>query len=141
MKNLPGVTTMPNEKILLVDDEPDLVTTVQFFLESNEYQVVTAANGEEAIQKTVAEKPDLILMDIMMPKMDGLTACRILKSNENTKNIPIIMVTAKGNREDVAQAARAKANSYIMKPFNLITLVDKIHEVFNHPEFFLVERA
>ena len=77
----------------------------------------------------------------MMPKMDGFTTCQILKSNENTKDIPIIMVTAKGSREDIAKAARAKANSYIMKPFNLIKLVEKIQEALNHPEFFIVERA
>ena len=132
---------MPNEKILLVDDEPDFIETVQFFLEANEYQVFTATNGEEAVEKTAEEKPDLILLDIMMPKMDGLAACRILKNNENTRSIPIIMVTAKGSREDVAQASGAGANSYIMKPFNLIKLVDKIQEGLNHPTLFIVERT
>ena len=132
---------MPNEKILLVDDEPDFIETVQFFLEANEYQVFTATNGEEAVEKTAEEKPDLILLDIMMPKMDGLAACQILKSDKNTRSIPIIMVTAKGNREDIAQAARAGANSYIMKPFNLINLADKIQEGLNRPDRFIVERA
>jgi len=132
---------MPNEKILLVDDEPDFVEIVRFFLEANEYQVVTAINGEKALEKAIEEKPDLILLDIMMPKMDGFTACRELKNSENTKSIPIIMVTAKGSRGDVAQAARSGANSYIMKPFNLAKLVDKIQETLNHPELFIVERA
>ena len=132
---------MLNEKILLVDDEPDFVETLQFFLEANEYQVVTATNGEEALEKAIEEEPDLILLDIMMPKMNGLVACRKLKNSKNTISIPIIMVTAKGNREDVAQAARAGANSYIMKPFNLIKLVDKIQEVLNHSDLFIVERT
>jgi len=132
---------MPNEKILLIDDEPDFVEIVQFFLEANEYQVVTATNGDKVLEKTVEEKPDLILMDIMMPKIDGFAACRILKNNENTKNIPIIMVTAKGNREDIANASRAGANSYIIKPFNLTKLVDILRELLNHPDFFIVERV
>ena len=132
---------MPNEKILLIDDEPDFVEIVQFFLEANEYQVVTATNGDKVLEKTVEEKPDLILMDIMMPKIDGFAACRILKNNENTKYIPIIMVTAKGNREDIANASRAGANSYIIKPFNLTKLVDILRELLNHPDFFIVERV
>ena len=132
---------MPNEKILLVDDEPDFVEIVQFFLEENEYQVAAATNGEEALEKAIEEKPDLILLDIMMPKMDGFTACRKLKNNKNTRNIPIIMVTAIGRREDIAQASKAGANGYMMKPFNLVKLVDRIQEVLEHPEIFIVERA
>ncbi|HIE25849.1 TPA: response regulator [Candidatus Poribacteria bacterium] len=121
-------------QILLVDDEPNFVKTVEFFLKANGYQVIVATDGQEALQKVEMFKPDLILLDIMMPKMDGLEVCQKLKSSENTLSIPVLMVTAKSQREDVTKAAQSGANSYIVKPFNLVDLVNKIHSMLKNPD-------
>ncbi len=120
-----------SDKILLVDDEPNFVKTVEFFLKANNYEVTVAVNGREALEKVGETKPDLILLDVMMPEMSGIDVCQQLKSDEEKQSIPILMVTAKGQREDVMQAAEAGANSYIVKPFNLMDLVSKIQEMLH----------
>jgi len=118
-------------KILLVDDEPDFVETVEFFLSGSGYQVFVAKNGKEALQQAERENPDLILMDVMMPEMDGLEACRGLKEDPTTNSIPIIMLTAKGRKEDAIDALAAGADSYVVKPFNLPDLVERIEKILN----------
>lgn len=106
---------MIKKKILLADDEPDFVKPLKERLEANNYNVITAFNGQEALIKAGAEKPDLILLDILMPKMDGYTALRELKKKEETKNIPIIILTAKTGMKDLFGVEGIK--DYIMKPF------------------------
>lgn len=125
---------MPGEQILLVDDEPNFVKTVEFFLKAKDYQVTVATDGQEALEKVEMFKPDLILLDIMMPKMDGIEVCQKLKSSEDTFSIPVLMVTAKSQREDIIKAAQSGANSYIVKPFNLLDLVNKIQEMLKNPD-------
>ena len=118
-------------KILLVDDEPDFVETVEFFLSGSNYQVFVAKNGKEALEQAEREKPDLILMDVMMPEMDGLEACRHFKNHSSLKSVPIIMLTAKGQVQDVKDAFAAGADSYVVKPFNLPDLVKRIETMLS----------
>ena len=118
-------------KILLVDDEPDFVETVEFFLRGSGYEVFVANNGKEGLERAEREKPDLILMDVMMPEMDGLEACRHLKTDPSLKSVPIIMLTAKGQVQDVKDALAAGAHSYVVKPFNLPDLVQRIEKVLS----------
>ncbi|MFH0924228.1 MAG: response regulator [bacterium] len=113
-------------KVLLVDDEPDFIETVDFFLKGSGFEVIIASNGKEALEKVQKERPDIILMDNMMPEMDGLEACRLIKADSSLKSIPIIMLTAKGQKQDVKDALEAGANNYIVKPFNLPELVERI---------------
>jgi two-component system alkaline phosphatase synthesis response regulator PhoP/two-component system response regulator VicR len=102
---------------------------VQINLVKEGYEVVTASNGREALEKVAAEKPDLIIMDVMMPEMDGFGALKILKENSATAAIPVIMLTAKAQDADVFQGWKSGADLYLTKPFNpqeLITFVKRI---------------
>ncbi len=122
---------MSTKRILVVDDEPDFVETVEFFLSGSDYQVFVAKNGKEALEMVKTERPDLVVLDVMMPEMDGMEACERLKKDPTTNSIPIIMLTAKGRKEDVVDAIAAGANSYIVKPFNLSELVERIEKVLS----------
>ncbi len=122
---------MSKKGILLVDDDPDIIETVEFFLNTSDYRVFIAKNGREALEQVSAEKPDLVLLDIKMPVMDGLEVCKRLKNDPTTKPIPVIMLTAGGNMDDVVDALSAGANDYIVKPFNLPDLVERIEKVLN----------
>lgn len=105
------------QKILLVEDEKNIILGVKTCLEVANYNVLVVEDGEKAIETAVEEKPDLILLDLMLPKMDGFTVCRELKSKEETKNIPIVVLTAKVEEESRRQAMEAGADSYMTKPF------------------------
>ena len=122
---------MSKRRILVVDDDPDIVETVEFFLSNSDYQVFVAKNGKEALAQTKTKRPDLVLLDMMMPEMNGLEACRKLKGNPNTNPIPIIMLTALGKKQDVVDAIDAGANAYIVKPFNLLDLLERIEKIIN----------
>ncbi|MBV9080056.1 MAG: response regulator [Elusimicrobia bacterium] len=114
-------------KILVTDDEKDVVELLKFLLEKDGHQVMTAYNGKDALVAAQKNKPDLILLDVMMPEMDGYTVQTRLLEDANTKTIPIIILTAKGQLRDVfAMSANVKA--YIEKPFDPKTLRSKIQE-------------
>jgi len=117
------------KKILLVDDEKDLVETLTFRLEANEYEVVKAYNGQEGLDKARKEKPDLIILDLMLPKIDGYKVCRMLKFDEKYKKIPIIMFTARAREEDRKMGEEVGADAYITKPFEPQALLGKIQEL------------
>jgi two-component system alkaline phosphatase synthesis response regulator PhoP len=117
---------METKKILIVDDEADIVKALQIRLEREGYAIITAYDGENAIKKVKEEKPDLIILDIIMPKMDGLQVCEILKNTLSTQNIPIIMLTAKSMGSDFDAAMDKKADWYIVKPFNFEHLLRRI---------------
>ncbi len=121
---------MAKGKILIIDDEPDIVETVSFMLQARNFSVITAIDGFAGIEQAKLNKPDLILLDIMMPGMDGYETCLKLRSDKDTKNIPIIMFTAKGESESVQKAHKSGANDYIVKPFSLPTLLNKINKFF-----------
>jgi two-component system, OmpR family, alkaline phosphatase synthesis response regulator PhoP len=117
---------MPGEKILVVDDEPDIVETLSFRLEQEGYEVITAADGLEALDKARKESPDLLILDIMMPKLDGFQVSRMLKFDERYHDIPIIMLTAKTQEHDVDTGMTTGADEYIKKPFDAKELIDLI---------------
>ena len=119
---------MSKSRILLVDDEPDIVETVAFMLQTRNYSVSVASGGLEAIEKAKSELPDLILLDIMMPDVDGYDVCMKLKSEDDTKHIPIIMLTAKGESEAVLKSHSLGADDYVVKPFSLPTLLSKLNK-------------
>lgn len=120
---------MGKGKVLIIDDEPDIVETLTFMLEARNYDVVSAFDGLEGLAMVKAEQPDITLLDIMMPGMDGYDVCQKLKKDKNTKNMPIIMLTAKGENEAVIKAHKSGADDYIVKPFNLPTLVGKLNKL------------
>jgi two-component system alkaline phosphatase synthesis response regulator PhoP len=114
-------------KILVTDDEKDVVELLKFLLEKDGHQVITAYNGKDALAMATANAPELILLDVMMPEMDGYTVQTKLLDDPKTKGIPIIILTAKGQLRDVfAMSANVKA--YIEKPFDPKTLRQKIAE-------------
>jgi len=117
---------MAISKILIVDDEPDIAETMAFMLQARNYSVSVASGGLEGIEKAKTEVPDLILLDIMMPDMDGYDACKKLKANKITGHIPVIMLTAKGENEAVLKAHSIGADDYVVKPFSLPTLLNKL---------------
>jgi DNA-binding response OmpR family regulator len=115
--------------ILLVDDDEDLIQALEFSLCQQNYRVVKSINGAEAINRSYDLQPDLILLDIMMPNLDGLTACRAIKTMEQTQNIPVIMLTAKGDIETIKAAFQAGASDYIVKPFGMNKVLEKIERI------------
>lgn len=114
--------------ILVVDDDEDLIEALSFFLCRENYQVLHARNGAEAVTMAFDLHPHLVLLDIMMPNLDGLTACRGIKTMEETKDIPVVMLTAKGDVETIKAAFKAGANDYIVKPFGVDQVLEKIKE-------------
>lgn len=124
---------MAKKRILLVDDEPNVLKLLGKRLEFNNYEVATAQNGKEGITKALEWKPDLIVLDLLMPDMDGVQVCNQLKANQATCGIPVVMLTAAGieNAEKIGLAAGAVA--VINKPF-LLDLIDKIGDLFRKIE-------
>jgi len=120
---------MSKENILVVDDEKDIVELLQYNLEKEGYKISSAFSGEECLEYIKTKFPDLILLDLMLPEIDGLDVCKILKSNSRTSNIPIIMLTAKGEETDIVLGLELGADDYITKPFNLRELLARIKTV------------
>lgn len=117
---------MKNKKILLVEDESDLAYTIKIRLENNGYDVVTSGDGYDALKKAKEEKPDLIILDVMLPKIDGYKVCRMLKFDDKYKHIHIIIFTARADDSSRKIAGEVKADAYITKPFEPETLLSTI---------------
>ncbi len=117
---------MPNDMILAVDDEVHILELISFNLKSAGYNVVTALTGEEALKRCEVEKPSLVLLDIMLPGIDGLEVCRRLKGDRTTSNIPIIMLTARGDEVDKILGLELGADDYITKPFSVRELAARV---------------
>ena len=124
---------MGEKAILIVDDHGALRYILSFDLQKKGFKTVTAGSGEKGIELAQKDKPDLILLDAMMPGIDGFETCRRLKQDEDTKNIPVLMVTAKSQREDVLEGLQAGAVSYMVKPFKFEELFNKIVEIIGEP--------
>ncbi|MCF7874919.1 MAG: response regulator [Candidatus Omnitrophica bacterium] len=118
-----------NKKILVADDEPDFVELISMRLEVNGFEVVAAKDGQEAIDKTKKENPDLLILDLMMPKLDGFEVCRMLKFDDNFRNLPIIVLSALDQQQDREKAIKAGADEYFIKPFDLSLLLTKIRDL------------
>jgi CheY-like chemotaxis protein len=117
---------MERKKILLVDDSNTILMMEKMILNKGPYTTITASNGEEAVTKAQAEKPDLILMDVVMPKMDGFEACRRIRNLAATAAIPIIMVTTRGEEHNVETGFHAGCTDYVTKPIDGVELMSKL---------------
>lgn len=113
-------------RVLVVDDEVDIVSSVQYRLEFCEFEVITAANGKEGLEKAASEKPDLILLDISMPVMNGHEMLEHLRNSPALKDIPVIMLSAFSDAKDVTKAANLGIVDYVTKPFDFTELMGKI---------------
>ncbi len=120
---------MYDGKILVVDDEVYILHILDFSLGAEGFDVITATDGEEALAKAQREKPDLIVMDVMMPRLDGYETCRRLKSDPSTKDIPVLLLTARGREEDRRLGLESGANDYITKPFSPNKLIDRVSDL------------
>jgi two-component system alkaline phosphatase synthesis response regulator PhoP len=131
-----GITVEPEEvirmskgRILVVDDEIYIVHILDFSLGMEGYEVITALDGEQALEKLRTEKPDLIVLDIMMPKLDGYEVCKSVKANPETAHIPVILLSAKGRNVDQKMGFDVGADDYITKPFSPRKLVERINQL------------
>ena len=118
-------------KILIVDDEKDIVETLSFMLQAKGYEIISAYDGEEGLKLAKEEKPDLIILDVMMPKINGYKICRLLKYDAKYKNIPTIMVTARSQDNDKLIGEETGANEYITKPFEFSDVLNVINKYTN----------
>lgn len=122
------------KKILAVDDEKHIVRLVQVNLERAGYTVVTANDGKEALQKVSEEHPDLVVLDVMMPYMDGFEVLQNLRRNPSTRDIPVIMLTAKAQDADVFKGWQSGVDCYLTKPFNPMELLSFVKRIFDSME-------
>ena len=121
---------MPSKaRVLLVDDEPDLVTMVSLRLKTAGYEVITAGDGQQALEQVKTGSPEIIILDLMLPKLDGYKVCRLLKYDERYRNIPILIFTARAQGEDIKLASECGADAYLTKPFDPQVLLSKIEEL------------
>ena len=116
------------KKILVVDDSRTALFMVTTILRKERYELVTANDGEQALEVAVAERPDLILMDVIMPRKTGFEACRELKRRDDTKAIPVILVTTRGEGENVEAGFQSGCNDYVTKPINAQELLTKVRD-------------
>ncbi|HUY31301.1 MAG TPA: response regulator [Pirellulales bacterium] len=117
---------MAKERILVVDDEEDLLELIRYNLSKEGYRVTCAASGEQAVREARANAPDLILLDLLLPSVDGLEVCKLLKNDARTQQVPIIMLTAKSEEADIVTGLELGADDYITKPFSPRVLVARI---------------
>lgn len=117
---------MGKKKILAVDDEPNILMSIEFILEMEGYEVYTARDGEEALEIAARVRPDLILLDINMPRKDGYEMCRILREREDMAGTKVIMLTAKGQTLEKKKGLEVGADEYVTKPFSAEDLLEKI---------------
>lgn len=120
---------MAKKRILIVDDELDLVTIVQLRLEAGGYEVIVAYDGQDGLAKAQKEKPDLIILDLMMPRIDGHKVCGLLKADARYNKIPIIIYSARGQDEDVRLAEEVGADAYVLKSIEIEELLNKTKEL------------
>jgi DNA-binding response OmpR family regulator len=117
------------QKILVIEDEPDLLEVVQYNLEREGHKVIVCRNGEQGLSRIRTEDPDLVILDLMLPGMDGVEVCRQVKTDPVTRNIPVIMVTAKSEESDIVLGLGIGADDYITKPFSPRELVARVKVV------------
>ena len=113
-------------KILIIEDEKDIRQLITFTLQYAGYQVVAGKDGQEAVDLVQQEMPDLILMDVRMPRLDGYAACRIIKADEKTKHIPVAFLSAKGQDAEIEKGFEVGASEYLLKPFTHTELIDRV---------------
>ncbi len=126
---------MKRKKILLVDDSNTILMMEKFILRNDPYELVSASNGEEAVLKAAEHQPDLILLDVIMPKMGGFEACRLIRENELTRSIPVIMVTTRGEAANVETGWANGCTDYVTKPINAVELLAKVRSILGGSTF------
>ncbi|MEE8639292.1 MAG: response regulator [bacterium] len=117
------------KKILLVDDTDTILLFLKTLLAGQDFDFLTAKNGAEAVEKARRERPDLVLLDVFMPVMDGIEACRVMKGDPELKSIPVIIVTARSEAENVERCLDAGCDDYVFKPVRKLELLDKINRL------------
>lgn len=125
---------MAGEHILIIEDEEDVLELVRYNLDRNGYKVDTAMTGEDGLTKTKGLLPDLLVLDLMLPKVDGLEVCRTLKNDPKTENVSIVMLTAKGEEADIVTGLEMGADDYIAKPFSPRVLLARIKAVLRRKQ-------
>ena len=118
-----------NQKILIADDEQNIVISLEFLMKREGFDVVVANDGEEAVQRIRAERPDLVLLDVMMPKKTGFEVCQEVKADPALAAVRVLMLTAKGRDTEVAKGLALGADAYMTKPFSTRELVDKVRSM------------
>ncbi len=118
-------------KILIAEDEPDIRELVLFMLRFAGYEVIAASNGEEAVQTATREIPDLILLDVRMPRMTGYDACRLMKANPALRDVPIVFLSAKGQEAEIQSGLDAGAEEYLLKPFSPAELTNRVRGILS----------
>lgn len=131
---------MANETILVVEDEDDIRELVSYTLAREGFRVLRAAAGEEALEIAKARNPDLVILDLMLPGIDGLTVCRILQRDPATSGIPVVMLTAKGEEADVVAGLELGAEDYVTKPFSPKVLLARVRRILRRGEIQAGER-
>ena len=114
------------KRILIVDDEPNIVLSLEFLMQREGYQVATAADGEAALEALAAQAPDLVILDVMLPKMNGFDVCRRIRADPRWKGVRILMLTARGRETEVAKGLGLGADLYVTKPFSTKELVAQV---------------
>jgi len=120
-----------SKKVLIVDDEPNIVLSVEFLMQREGHEVVTAGDGQEAMDVLAAARPDLMILDVMMPRNNGFEVCAEVRADPATSGMPILMLTAKGREAEMKKGLSLGADAYITKPFSTHDLVTKVNELLN----------
>ncbi len=119
--------------VLIVDDEPNIVVPIEFLMEQNGYSVLVAGSGEEALEIIAKYEPDLVLLDIMLPGVDGYEVCEIIRLNPEWQEMKIIFLTAKGRDVDMAKGMVLGADAYIIKPFSNVDILENVRKLLDDP--------
>ena len=117
------------KKVLLVDDSNTVLMMEKMILSKGPFDVVTAHDGAEGVIKAISEQPDIILLDVVMPNLDGLSACAVIRNEPLTKHIPIVMVTTRGEEQNIETAFRNGCTDYVTKPINGLELLTKLYNI------------
>ncbi len=123
-----------SKEILIVDDEPGVVVAIQFLMEQQGYTVLVAERGEDALDLIYRHKPDLVLLDIMLPGISGWEVCEIIRLNPDCRTVKIVFLTARGDEAEIARGLALGADAYITKPFNNDHLIAKVNALLGHAE-------
>jgi len=123
-----------SKKILIVDDEPNIVLSVEFLMRREGHEVVTASDGQEAIDLLASTRPDLMILDVMMPRKNGFEVCADVRADPALSRMPILMLTAKGREAEMKKGISLGADAYITKPFSTHDLVAKVHELLHRED-------
>ncbi len=123
-----------SKRVLIADDEPNIVMSLEFLMQRAGYQVQVAGNGEDALRMATDSRPDLMLLDVMLPKMNGFEVCQKIRANPGCASVKIVMLTAKGRDTEVAKGLAIGADAYVTKPFSTKDLLAQVREILGEAE-------